>query len=96
MEYEIRIRSMEHISNILTRHPIAREAMIRKAADMKVHADSPMYPYARIYRTLYDYHEKYLNITDFDEAYNEVTKMSDSFEKDMKMAVLKELDRVNR
>ena len=87
---------MEHISEILARHPIAREAMLRKAAAMKVQPDSPMYPYARIYRSLYDYHEKYLNITDFDEAYNEVSGMQDSFEKDMKMAVLKELDRVNR
>lgn len=87
---------MEHICDILARHSIAREAMMRKAAAMKVHADSPMYPYARMYRSLYDYHEKYLNITDFDEAYNEVSRMPDSFEKDMKMAVLKELDRVNR
>ena len=87
---------MEHISDILARHLIAREAMLRKAAAMKVQPDSPMYPYARIYRSLYDYHEKYLNITDFDDVYNEVTKLPDSFEKDMKMAVLKELDRMNR
>ena len=63
---------------------------------MKVDINSPMHPYVKTFKVAWEFMERHIADRNFDAAVQEMTTTQNIFEKDLYMAVLKELDRVNK